>query len=57
MEFSDCSDAERLASAADRLDELADTAELMDDEAGAAELRERSNRARMEAMSRLPPTQ
>jgi hypothetical protein len=48
-------DTERLAAAADRLDELAETADLMGDEAGAAELREQSNRARMEAMNRLPP--
>jgi len=49
------SDADRLALAADRLDELADTAELMGDDHTAGVMRERSSRLRVAAMNLLPP--
>jgi len=49
------SDADPLAVAADRLDELADTAELMGDDHTAGVLRERSSRLRVAAMNLLPP--
>lgn len=48
-------DSDRLAAAADRLDELADTAELMGDDHNATRMRTRSSQLRLEAMSRLSP--
>jgi hypothetical protein len=53
----DMNDAERLAEAADRLDELADTAELMGDDANSIEMRDQASRLRMAAMNLIPPLQ
>lgn len=52
----DATEAQRLACAADRLDELADAAELMGDDPTAIGLRNRAARIRVDAMGHLPPS-